>query len=116
MKKMILWLTACVAILTACDGGKAASNGENLYFERGCASCHARDESYSIGPSWKGLYGSEVRLNDGSTVTADEAYLLESILNPTAKIVEGYAPGAMPSLNLTEAEAEQLVAYIKALR
>ncbi len=115
--KKIFWLSlACMVILAACSGANAAANGQNLYFERGCVSCHARDESYSVGPSWKGLYGSEVRLNDGSSVIADDAYLLESILNPTAKIVEGYAPGSMPPNGLTEAEAKQLIEYIKTLR
>ncbi len=116
MKKIVLLLLFFVGALVACSDRKAAAIGENLYFERGCASCHARDDSYSVAPSWKGLYGSEVRLNDGSSVTADEAYLLESILVPTAKIVEGYAPGSMPPNGLTQAEAKQLVEYIKTLR
>lgn len=115
MKKIVLLLLFFVGALAACSGS-AAALGENLYFERGCVSCHARDDSYSVGPSWKGLYGSEVRLNDGSSVTADEAYLLESILDPKAKIVEGYEPGRMPPNGLTEAEAKQLVEYIKTLR
>ncbi len=115
--KKFLWLSlVCMVVLAGCSGSKAVTNGQNLYFERGCVSCHARDDSYSVGPSWKGLYGSEVRLDDGSSVIADDAYLLESILDPTAKIVEGYAPGSMPPNGLTETEAKQLIEYIKTLR
>lgn len=116
MKKILLLSLIGAVVLAACSSRTAAANGENLYFERGCVSCHARDDSESIGPSWKGLYGSEVRLSDGSTVKADKAYLLESILDPRAKIVEGYPPGLMPPNGLTETEAKQLVEYIKTLR
>ncbi len=116
MKKFLGLSLISMVILAACSSAKAAASGQNLYFERGCVSCHARDNSYSIGPSWKGLYGSEVRLNDGSSVVADDAYLLESILDPKAKTVEGYTPGLMPLNGLTESEAKQLIEYIKTLR
>jgi cytochrome c oxidase subunit 2 len=62
------------------------------------------------------LYGATQKLNDGSTVTADENYLRESILNPNAKIVAGYAP-VMPSYQgqISEDQLNQLIAYIKSL-
>jgi cytochrome c oxidase subunit 2 len=58
-----------------------------------------------------------VRLADGSTVTADDAYLRESILNPNAKIVAGYQP-LMPSFQgqLTEEQILALTTYVKSLR
>jgi cytochrome c oxidase subunit 2 len=67
-------------------------------------------------PSLEGVYGSEVDLEGGETVVADEAYLRESILSPGAKIVRGYQP-IMPdfSSQLSEAEVEALVGYIRAL-
>ncbi len=48
------------------------------------------------GPPFKGLYGSERDMADGSVVLADDAYLKESILRPEAKTVKGYE-AAMPS-------------------
>ena len=39
----------------------------------------------------RGILGRQVQLKDGSTATVDDAYLTESILNPTAKVVEGFS-------------------------
>ncbi|MFZ5819948.1 MAG: c-type cytochrome [Chloroflexota bacterium] len=105
-----------LAILSACGKSGEAAGGQELYFSRGCSACHARDDSYSVGPSWKGLYGSQVELDDGTMVIADDAYLLEAILVPDAKIVKGYPPGSMPAGGLTESDAKQLVEYIKTVR
>ena len=97
-----------------------AASGEGLYAEKSCVSCHTVDGSASVGPTWKGLYLSEVKLADGSTVTADDAYLRESILNPSAKTVEGYTPGLMETVikpdSLSESEVDALVEYIKSLK
>jgi len=81
-----------------------------------CASCHTIDGSEGIGPTWQGLFGSEVPLEDGSTVTADEEYIRESILNPMAKVHEGFAP-VMQSFEgqLSDDEINQLIAYIETL-
>jgi mono/diheme cytochrome c family protein len=69
-----------------------AAAGQQLASQNGCTSCHSVDGSEGTGPTWQGLYGHEVTLEDGSTVTADDAYLHESIVNPTAKIVQNFAP------------------------
>ena len=63
-----------------------------------------------------GIYGQPVKLNDGTTVVADEAYMRESVLYPSAKIVEGYKP-IMPTFKgqVTEEQLLQLIAYIKSL-
>ncbi len=68
-------------------------------------------------PSLNGLYGAQVLLADGSTVTADEAYLRESLLQPNAKIVAGYQP-LMPAFQgqLTEEQIFALTAYIRSLQ
>lgn len=62
----------------------------------GCLSCHSLDGTKLVGPSWIGLCDGTETMSDGSTMTVDEAYLRESILNPNAKIVEGFAAGLMP--------------------
>jgi cytochrome c oxidase subunit 2 len=63
-----------------------------------------------------GLFGKPVKLATGAAVTADEAYLRESIVNPQAKLVAGYPP-IMPTLKglLSEEQVTQLIAYIKSL-
>ena len=80
----------------------------------GCASCHSTDGARSEGPTWKGLYGSEVVLADGTAVTVDEAYLRRAILDPQADVAPGYSM-AMPTVEVSDAELERLVAYIQTL-
>jgi cytochrome c oxidase subunit II len=89
--------------------------GEALFKQRGCAGCHAL-QSGAMGPSLRGLFGSRVKLQSGQTITADEAYIRESILNPKAKIVAGYQP-IMPTFQgqLGEEQLHQLIAYLKSL-
>lgn len=82
-----------------------------------CMSCHSVDGSAMVGPTWKGLYGHEVELEDGSTVIADVAYLTESIKDPNAKVVKGFPAGAMPPYGaiLTDQNIADIVAYIQSL-
>ncbi|MDX9975570.1 MAG: cytochrome c oxidase subunit II, partial [FCB group bacterium] len=65
--------------------------GERLFNSYGCAVCHGRQSTFRA-PKVEGLFGSQVKLKDGNTVTADEQYLRESILHSQAKIVAGYDP------------------------
>jgi cytochrome c oxidase subunit 2 len=106
-----------LGLVSACRGaGASPESGQNLAVLKGCAACHAVDETKKIGPTWVGLYGSQVELNDGSFVTADEAYLIEAIKDPNAKIVSGFSKGSMPPISLTDEEINALVAYIKSVK
>jgi cytochrome c oxidase subunit 2 len=89
--------------------------GEKLFAEKACNTCHLGDGK-GRAPSLNGVYGAKVLLVDGSTVTADDAYVRESILTPNAKIVAGYQP-LMPTFQgqLTEEQILSLLAYIKSL-
>ena len=93
------------------------SDGERVARTRECLACHTTDGQRHIGPSWGGLYGSEVVLTDGRHVVADEAYLTRSMMEPTADVVAGYKP-VMPTFFgvLTAPEVAALVEYIKSLR
>ncbi len=106
------------AWLSGSSGGSAnpVVAGEKLFAERACITCHVADGT-GRAPSLNGLYGAQVLLADGSTVTADEAYLRESLLQPNAKIVAGYQP-LMPAFQgqLTEEQIFALTAYIKSLQ
>ncbi|MDI3339407.1 MAG: cytochrome c [Sphaerobacter sp.] len=94
------------------DPSDPVQRGEAIYRQR-CAGCHTIDGSRRVGPTLRGLYGSEVPLEDGSTVVADEAYIRESIVDPTARIHAGY-PRAMPSFDdLSDQEIDDLIAFIR---
>jgi cytochrome c oxidase subunit 2 len=95
--------------------GSLAANGENLFQQLGCPTCH-RSDSQGRGPALTGLYGKPVELEDGSTIVADENYIRESILSPNAKMVRGYKP-IMPVFQglVGEEQLNALVAYVKSL-
>jgi cytochrome c oxidase subunit 2 len=96
--------------------GTAAQNGERLFSDLACVTCHKTD-STGRGPSLLGVFGSQVELTDGRKVTADENYLRESIMNSQAKIVKGYQ-GIMPAFQgmVSEENLMQLIAYIRTLK
>jgi cytochrome c oxidase subunit 2 len=95
--------------------GTLASSGEKLFQDLACANCHHLDDQGRC-PILRNVFGSQVRLSDGTTIKADEAYIRESILNPSAKIVAGYQ-NIMPTFQglVTEEGVLQLVEYIKSL-
>ena len=91
--------------------------GAQLATKLACATCHTVDGKPGVGPTWKGLAGSKVELSDGTTVTVDDTYLRESITDPNAKVVKGFAP-VMPVFKglVTQAQIDALIAYIKSLK
>lgn len=99
---------------TAAAGSPLAEKGRQLADAKGCVACHTIDGSPRVGPTWKGLYGKNETMADGSTEKVDEAYLRSFILEPQAKRVKGFPP-VMPKLPLTDEEVSALVAYIQTL-
>ncbi|NKB88550.1 MAG: cytochrome c oxidase subunit II [Acidobacteria bacterium] len=96
-------------------GESLTDAGERLFGQLGCATCHG-DQAGARGPSLTGVYNSEVSLAGGGSVTADESYLRESILEPATNIVAGY-DAIMPTYRgqISEEGVLQLVAYIRSL-
>ncbi|HEX8558942.1 MAG TPA: cytochrome c oxidase subunit II [Pyrinomonadaceae bacterium] len=96
----------------------AASQGQKLFQERGCASCHQVEAGgqQGRGPTLYGVYGKQQAVEGGAAVTVDESYIRESILNPQAKIAAGFQ-NIMPTYQgqLAEEQVLQLVAYIRSL-
>jgi cytochrome c oxidase subunit II len=92
-----------------------ARQGKALFGSLGCSGCHAPTSTVHA-PDLHGIYGRAVPLADGRTVTADEAYLRDSILLPMKDIAAGYAP-IMPSFSgvVTEDDLVKLIAYLKSL-
>jgi cytochrome c oxidase subunit 2 len=95
--------------------GSLAASGQSEFEQLGCPTCHRMD-AQGRGPNLNGVYGSPVQLEDGRMVTADENYIRESILAPSAKVVSGFKP-IMPVFQglISEDQLNSLVAYIKSL-
>ena len=92
-----------------------AEAGEQLFTSLACNNCHLENNT-GRGPSLRGLFGTDVKLADGSTVKVDEAYIRESILKPGAKTVAGYS-NDMPTFQglLTEEKLAMIIQYIKSI-
>ncbi len=100
-----------------CEGAAEpmACWGQKLSNTKGCMACHSVDGvKQQPCPNWKGLFGKERLLVSGETVTADEEYLTNSIVNSWDQVVEGYQK-TMPPYNFPEQEVAALVAYVKSL-
>lgn len=102
------------------EGGErvpVAVRGERIVKNAGCLSCHSIEGKEKIGPNFRGLYGSKVPLEGGTSVTADEEYLRESIVDPGAKVVKGY-PKVMPTFktSMPPDDVRAAVEYLKTLK
>jgi cytochrome c oxidase subunit II len=90
--------------------------GEMLFASKGCTACHQveRGGAQLAGPNLYDVFGHEVALEGGTTVTADEAYILNSIREPRSQVVSGFSP-IMPQIGMSDQQADALVAYIRSL-
>lgn len=94
------------------------ARGREVAVNAGCLACHTESGANLVGPTWLGLYGQQRSLADGTLVLVDEDYLLESVLDPAAKLAAGYVPGMMPATYramLSDADLEALVTYLVSL-
>ena len=116
MKQKFLVGVLAIA-LAACSSGGSGSEGPldggAGGLDLGCQSCHAGADT-DLAPTWNGIWGSQVELEDGTTVTVDEEYLRLAIEEPQAQIVAGYG-GTMPALPMSDEERAALIEYIKSL-
>ena len=96
----------------------SAEKGEALFRGLGCLACHKiRGEGSNLGPDLNGVYGKIEELTTGEKITVTEDYIIESIVNPLAKVVKGFPPGLMPPAysGLPRENLNHLVAFIKSL-
>lgn len=98
------------------SAGGTVATGEELFAAKACNTCH-RPDSSARAPVLDGLFGGQVALVGGRTVTVDEGYVRESILSPASKVVLGYQP-IMPTFQgqISEEEVVQLIRYIQSLK
>ncbi|NUR53625.1 MAG: cytochrome c oxidase subunit II [Acidobacteria bacterium] len=118
---MIGWVTAMApAEYQAWLGGGSASGsmadaGAKLFQDLACSTCHL-ENGQGRGPVLRGAFGKQVDLEGGATAVMDDAYVRESILRPTAKVVRGFQPIMPPFQGLvSEEQLLQLIAYVKSL-
>jgi len=90
--------------------------GQALVSASGCAACHSINGAAGIGPTWFGLFGSQVQISGDGSVTADEAYIHESIKAPQAKIVKGFENQLMPNYGFNDDQINDIVAFIRTLK
>jgi cytochrome c oxidase subunit 2 len=105
------WLAGDSGNMSPADAGRELFT--NTF---GCSSCHGDKGQGGRGPALVGLLGSQVAFSNAPTQTADESYIRESVLNPTAKIVNGYQP-IMPTFQgqVSEEQLLQITAFIRSL-
>ena len=92
----------------------AADEGREIARRAPAAARHGADGEGGIGPAWAGSLGTEIELDDGTTVTVDEAYLERAITDPAAEIHTGFSV-TMPENQLTDEEVAQVIDYIVSL-
>lgn len=92
-----------------------AAAGANRFRELGCSGCH-QGRGPVRAPDLTGLFGRPVPLADGRMITADDAYIRDSILQPKKDVVAGFEP-VMPSFagRISEQALIEIVAYIRSL-
>jgi len=97
-------------------GLSLTEQGKALVEKSGCLGCHAVEGKGKVGPNFGQAFGRKVLLEDGTSVTADEEYLRESIYDPKAKVVKGY-PAVMPTFkgSLSPDDVGAIIAYLKSL-
>jgi cytochrome c oxidase subunit 2 len=109
--------TVVVVALAACGVNKdpQAMPGKALAQDYGCMACHSTNGAAGVGPTWKGLYGSQVTLETGETVTVDRDYLVRSIATPASEVPKG-TKVPMPVNRIPDADVQKIVDYIISLK
>jgi len=108
--------------IASLQNNKAGSNmGYKLLDKNGCVACHSVDGTKSVGPTFKGLYGSNVEITTNGVdhkIIADNSYITTSILEPNKDIVKGFSPNIMQSYKgiITDKDIQLVVDYLKTLK
>jgi mono/diheme cytochrome c family protein len=93
----------------------ASKAGLTLLSAKGCTACHTVNGGVAVGPSFKGAWGSQVQLTDGSTRVLNAELVEQIIRHPTTVKVNGYPP-VMPEIKLTDEELKQIEATLESLK
>jgi cytochrome c oxidase subunit 2 len=118
--KFTAWYGDTSSVANAAGVSTPASQGLAIMKIQGCIACHSSDGSKIVGPSYLNLFGSQqvvIRNGVEMTVTVDEAYIKQRILDPAFQVVKGYPKGLMQSYKgkISDADIAKIVEYIKSL-
>ena len=102
--------------LAEIDFSDPVAAGEIVAERNACGACHSIDGTKNVGPTWLGLFGSTEAMTGGGSIVVDEAYIAESIRNPSLKIVAGYDNAMTPYDFLSDDEINALIEYIKTIQ
>jgi cytochrome c2 len=93
-----------------------AQRGQEVVQSWACTSCHSLGPGVLTGPSWPNLFGKTETLDDGTEVLVDGPYVRESILDPSAKVVQGFFDGIMPSYpTISDEDIQDIIAFMQSL-
>jgi cytochrome c oxidase subunit 2 len=96
----------------------AVPRADKALTDNGCLACHSLDGKMLVGPTFKGLFGSTVKVRTAGkqrTITADLAYLETSISDPSADIVDGFS-NLMPRATYAGDQVHEMAELIAALK
>ncbi len=117
------WCVAAIVVsawsLSGCGSDASqptgsVGRGREIVDANRCSSCHSPTGSAGVGPTWKGIYGTEVELEDGRKVVVDDDYLRRAINDPQADRVAGFTT-QMPAFKLSPDDVDAVIAYIRTL-
>lgn len=91
-----------------------ADRGAEVADSLGCTNCHSLDGARRSGPTWRGIWGERVELDDGRTATVDGEYIRRSLEDPASDVVSGYS-AVMPAFDLSDEDLVAVIAYIRSL-
>lgn len=95
-----------------------AGRGEALFQRVGCLGCHTvRGTGGTIGPDLSAVALRAPERAAARGLGRSELYFVESIVEPQAYVVEGYAPVMLDwrQMNLTEQDLADLAAFLATL-
>ncbi len=103
-------LAACGADIT---DATPVERGAELVQDLGCVVCHdgTRPE---LGPTLKGIWGEDRVDINGTPVRVDADYIRSSVYFPQQVVVGDYR-GFMPPYALSDAELDDIAAFIETL-
>ena len=98
------------------ENGPPALAGEKI-FQANCTACHTVDGTTLVGPSLRNRFGKMERMASGETIKIDAEYVRESLINPQAKIVDGFQGKFMSPFGdvLSDSDIQNVIEYLKAI-
>jgi len=119
-EKFNTWYGDTTSIANTAEGSIPGAQGLAIMKIQGCLACHSSDGSKIVGPTYLNLFGSQqVVIRNGAevTVTADEAYIKQMILDPGSQVVKGYPKGLMQSYKgkISDEDISKIIEYLKSL-